>query len=798
MKADTLDLTRIFEPTFRYFVPLFQRPYVWEMEKQWQPLWEDLRSVAERLTDSSETNDDVPHFLGAIVIAQPWARGADLSPRTVIDGQQRLATLQLVIAAARTVALASGAETTSKKLDALLRVPDYLAEHPDDRLKFIPTNADRAAFKVALEQDGKDVGSLSPDDSTRILEAYRFFRAEIGSWVADGSDGDGALVKLDALTKALRQLVRVVVISLEPADNAQAIFETLNARGTPLLAADLIKNYLFQRAADAHLRDEDLHRTYWSPFDLKPWRREVGQGRSRRPRIDVFLGHWLTMTTVDEVPWQQLFVKFRAYAEGKRPDVEALLSDLARASKVFDAFDHFPSGSPEALFFYRLDVLETTTVMPVVLWMFGPRGIADPGDRRRALAAIESWLVRRLLCRLTTKNYNQVMLALLKELEGQAVASSATVVSYLGGLAGESQAWPGDDQLLENLRTQPYYTALLRGRLRMVLEAIEAAMRTSLGTPFADWARLTIEHALPQEWQNYWPLPEGVDPLAATIARDSAKHRLGNLTLITQPLNSSLSNAAWVAEPGKPAKREVLNQFNTLMLNKGIIAAETWDDAKIAARGEQLAAIVVHIWPGPLDRAWSYALPAQPAAPPATGRTGEVEVAIQRRVTTEATAERSTAAPRAQVPPSGTLAAPVGEDVWNEILQVRSVPEVGALLASHPDAEARTRRLLADLTVERLIAIADALWNKCRPADMRAEAPDDPRRQAELAWQYLFIGANKTHLGRTGWTGAAVLLDPGKAKGLAAVARLDIGALAAVCWRLVRGPYTRAVPHSGG
>jgi hypothetical protein len=644
LKADTLDLTRIFEPTFRYFVPLFQRPYVWEMEKQWQPLWEDLRSVAERLTDSSDTNDDVPHFLGAIVIAQPWAPVADLSPRTVIDGQQRLATLQLVIAAARAVASALGAETTSKKLDALLRVPDYLAEKPDDRLKFIPTNADRAAFRVALEHDGEDVGTLSPDDSTRILEAYRFFRGEIDNWVADGSDGDGTLIKLDALTKALRQLVRVVVISLEPADNAQAIFETLNARGTPLLAADLIKNYLFQRAADAHLRAEDLHRTYWSAFDLKPWRREVGQGRARRPRIDVFLGHWLTMTAVDEVPWQQLFVKFRAYAEGNRPNVEALLSDLARASKVFDAFDHFPSGSPEALFFYRLDVLETTTVMPVVLWIFGPRGITDPADRRRALAAIESWLVRRLLCRLTTKNYNQVMLALLKELEARAVASSATVVSYLAGLSGESQAWPRDEQLLENLRTQPYYTTLLRGRLRMVLEAIEADMRTSMGTPFADWARLTIEHALPQDWQTFWPLPEGADPLVATIARDSAKHRLGNLTLITQPLNSSLSNAAWVSEPGKPAKRDVLNQFNTLMLNKAIIAADTWDEAAIAARGEKLGTIVARIWPGPLDHAWAYALPVQPVVAPATAGTGEVGVAIPQGQTDTGPADGTTAA----------------------------------------------------------------------------------------------------------------------------------------------------------
>jgi hypothetical protein len=123
------------------------------------------------------------------------------------------------------------------------------------------------------------------------------------------------------------------------------------------------------------------------------------------------------------------------------------------------------------------------------------------------------------------------------------------------------------------------------------------------------------------------------------------------------------------------------------------------------------------------------------------------------------------------------------------------VSSTGRLLASHPSAETYTRALLADLTVEGLVAIADALWNKCRPVDMAAEAPGDPLRQAELAWRYLFDGATKIHTGQTGWMGAAALLEPGKAAGLAAVSRLDIATLTAVSSRLVRGPYGRTVPR---
>ena len=134
-------------------------------------------------------------------------------------------------------------------------------------------------------------------------------------------------------------------------------------------------------------------------------------------------------------------------------------------------------------------------------------------------------------------------------------------------------------------------------------------------------------------------------------------------------------------------------------------------------------------------------------------------------------------------------------DVWSEILDVRSIPAVGRLLASSPNAAGNTRRLLAGLSVQRLVAIADALWNKCRPADMKAQAPDDPLAQAELAWHYLFIHANKIHEGSTGWTGAAVLLGRDGAAGLDAVRNLDIATIAGVCSRLVRGPYTRTVPH---
>lgn len=640
VKADTFTLEQVFGLTTRYVVPLYQRPYVWELEKHWEPLWDDVRMVAERLTDATTDNDDVPHFMGAIVLAQTWSP-IDKAARLVIDGQQRLTTLQLLMAAVRDVAAEIDEQSAIKRMASLLLIEDYLVDDPEQRYKLVPTNADRAAFRQAIT-GASPHGKPEPDERDQTLSAYKYFLGAVREWAHDEGDAELPASKLKALAQAIRQLIKVVVIDLEPRDNAQAIFETLNARGQPLLAADLVKNYLFQQAEAGRHDVRKLYENYWKPFDLKPWRSEVGQGRTRRPRIDVFLTHWLTMKSEDEVSWQHLFDDFRKWNAAAKPPVEDLLADLTDNARIFDGFDAYPVGSIEQLFFYRLDVLQSATAFPVVLWLFGPRGIADPDDRRKALRVIESWLVRRMLRRLTTKNYNTVFLAMLKHLAADGEPSAAKVSAFLASRTGDSQEWPRDEAVLESLLAQPYYTTLVRARLRMVLEAVEADMRGALVGPFTAWGALSIEHVLPQEWRTHWPLPPNVDELKAGIERDTAKHRLGNLSLVTHPLNSSLSNAPWTAPIGEPSKREALREFNVLMLNKPLVELDRWDEASIAQRGEMIARRILRIWPGPDDDL--------PASPP----SGEASSTAAEPVEQEAVPVPVVATPEPPMPVTGS------------------------------------------------------------------------------------------------------------------------------------------------
>ena len=163
------------------------------------------------------------------------------------------------------------------------------------------------------------------------------------------------------------------------------------------------------------------------------------------------------------------------------------------------------------------------------------------------------------------------------------------------------------------------------------------------------------------------------------------------------------------------------------------------------------------------------------------------------------TARRSTpriAHRESAVPPASSRAAgerlAVMEDWWRRVLTSRATPPRGALLASHPQSADFTRRLLANLTVARLVRIANVQRNYCGPKDLMALSPHDRSRDAELAWRQLLKYSQIPQGGANGWTGAIKLLTPGSEVALARVREMRIGPLIALCAEIVEGPYRAA------
>src|SRR4051794_36555956 len=369
MKPETNTLSELFRADVRYMVPLYQRPYVWKKDTHWRPLWQDVVDVVERHVDP--TIGTASHFLGAVVLDHQQTTPGEVTQRLVIDGQQRLTTLQLLLSAVAIEADHANAAREARLLRSLtLNDPDVASG--DAKFKVWPTNANRAAFRAVMSPD---VGNAGPDDPTNTIhEAHAFFRQSARAWSRAGHPDDDELIKrFDSLRIALSSLVNLVSINLEPGDNAQVIFETLNARGTPLLAMDLVKNALFYRASLAELDTDALHDGSWQPeLGDDYWREEKRQGRLRRPRAELFLMHWLAMKLGRIVPATELFSEFRTEILDKTDPsaVGELIKELCADAAIVRSFDDQRAGSLEARFFSTLDALDTSTVLPVALLLF--------------------------------------------------------------------------------------------------------------------------------------------------------------------------------------------------------------------------------------------------------------------------------------------------------------------------------------------------------------------------------------------------------------------------------------------
>lgn len=301
------------------------------------------------------------HFLGAVVMSQVKTYGKQIAAMALIDGQQRLTTLQILLWTLRDYAKAQGRVGSLKTLD---RITENTCEMDTEteRYKVWPTNSDRADFEkiYAASSPAKVEAAFplekakyarKPGPRPRLVDAYLYFSQEIEGYCTAGigeSDNEGEEAqdneepqqRLEALIRAVTRYVEIVAIELEDGDDPQVIFETLNARGAPLLPSDLLRNFVFLEATRRREDVPKLYQNYWSAYDTGSshdgfWKQEQTQGRIKRPRLDLFIFHYLTAQTQREIPIKHLYQEFRAWWLKNCPVVENGLKDLQSASLAY-------------------------------------------------------------------------------------------------------------------------------------------------------------------------------------------------------------------------------------------------------------------------------------------------------------------------------------------------------------------------------------------------------------------------------------------------------------------------------
>lgn len=580
----------------RLLVPLFQRPYVWTLDVQWQPLWEDVTRQADRILARVPIK---PHFLGAVVLQQAPIGLGGLQEWTVIDGQQRLTTLQILLDAVQAVVKEAGADQAADRLASVIRNGPSWVREPSEQLKVWPTNRDRDAFfEVMTATPPVEYASLTSHGQT-LVNAHAYFAGVAREYLIEDP-----MARADALAVALLQGLQLVVIALDVEDDAQEIFETLNGRMTPLTAADLIKNLLFQRLSREGSDTESLYNKYWRNFETDYWEKQIGRGRMLLPRISMFLSDYLVAQTGEEVRPADVFRSFKRFLEHdpRAASAETWLAGLSGHSLRYQGYveeSMKPAGtiSDVARFVYRIRAIDTEVANPVLLWLLDPNLDAIPGNQMAlALGSLESWLVRRAIVGVTTKNYNRVLLELLRRLQHEDRAEAGTVIrDFLVSQRPITSYWPGDGEVRKALTQTPIYRRLAKPRLRMILEAIEdQRRRIGTGNTYQSEAPVvrgttTIEHVMPQQWQENWTPFDGDND-----ARDLVLQTIGNLTLLTSKMNSGVSNKAW------SEKRTRLRENSTLLLSdRDITNVEVWKEEQIVERGATMANEVLAVWPIP-------------------------------------------------------------------------------------------------------------------------------------------------------------------------------------------------------
>jgi uncharacterized protein with ParB-like and HNH nuclease domain len=446
MDTKSIEVGLVLQDNRRFTVPIYQRQNAWN-EKRLQPFWDDVVAKAEELLDGSPR---FQHYIGALILA-PGADGHSVG-RTptvqIVDGQQRLTTFQLFLAALRDVAVGLGLEDIANDL-GIYAFNDARGtkDSPDlgNRLKLIPTPSDRELFKDLMTQGVKAVarsypayfyknGNVNEGNAPRALLAFIFFQKTIDSYVRLGLQDSGdeeedetvqiipeaAEVEADAelvaarlknLVDALLLQFKLVVITLEEKDDAQVIFETLNSRGEPLLAMDLVRNNIFHRAElqEDGAAAEELFEKKWKPFDTRFWKDDAPRAKPKRPRIDHFLSHALTAQTGHETSMREIYAEYRAFTRPKGKQrfetVEAELDALLQFKPTYEALEQ--GGADESLAWLgkKLATWDVSTVYPLVFQVAG--SAIEDAEKKEIYRLIYSYIVRRAGCGLTTKNMNK-------------------------------------------------------------------------------------------------------------------------------------------------------------------------------------------------------------------------------------------------------------------------------------------------------------------------------------------------------------------------------------------------------
>ena len=583
MKVDSLKIHKVFSGggDIHYVLPYFQREYTWDKE-QWQVLLDDSLAIY----DEYQEDEPPEHFMGSLVVIEDGLRNGVIPALKLVDGQQRLTTISLMLCALQRLVRETNPQLAAKISKMLLNQD----ETGELRYKILPTTKsdDRACYMAVLDLNDQEITNTR----SNIARAFSFLHGKIKSEI------EGKNIEPNQFFNVLINCLQVVFITLVANEKPYKIFESLNAKGKPLTQPDLIRNYVAMKVASNN--QEELFTKYWSQMEfLLDERRTVG----RLGELTSFLRNYLAMHTRVLCDVRHVYARFRDRMESSHSSWEAFSSEMANLKRFAVHYDkilrpEITSCVEIGVQLQRLNTLDTSSAYPLLLAFFDAKesGELQESEIIEALAILENYMIRRFLASEPSNYLNKMFPTLWKEIDRNRFVESFREILV-------NKNYPDDERIRRAVLTDKFYgSATTNRKTSLILGSINRHLSSGSGgfTTLDDSA--TIEHILPQSPDESWQseLREDLDQIQRTYT-----DTFGNLTLVTQEWNSSLSNAPFTVKKEKLAS-------HGLKLNADYFSTEIqrWDASAIKSRASYLADEMVQIWPllgqAPGDRKYGH------------------------------------------------------------------------------------------------------------------------------------------------------------------------------------------------
>lgn len=567
MKATEANFLDFIKKSPRFIIPIYQRTYSWT-ERECRQLWDDVL----RAGSSPEIK---AHFMGSVVYIQDGLYQVTTnSPLLVIDGQQRLTTITLLIAALAD-ALEKQPENAREPIDGFSprKLRNYYLVNPEEEgerhYKLLLSQTDRETL-IALV----DRRELPAEASLRVSENIALFRA----WIESASD-------LKIVCQGVAKLLVIDTSLTRGEDNPQLIFESMNSTGKELSQADLVRNFVLMGLEPA--LQTRLYKEYWRPFELEFGQQAYGE------EFDAFMRHYLTLKT-GEIPRQdQVYEAFKTHARSTaiaEAGTEALLKDIRAFAGYYCAMALGKEKRPRLRdAFQDLRELKVEVAYPFLLEVYDDcaHGLLSDDELLEIVRFIEAYVFRRAICAIPTNSLNKTFANFNKALRKDRYLESVRA-QFL--LLPSYRRFPRDEEFRRDFETRDLYKSRIRSYWLRRLENHERKERVGLD-------EYTIEHIMPQNenLSGAWKLDLGAE---WQRVHETWLHTPGNLTLTGY--NSEYSDRPFTD------KRDMTGGFkeSPLRLNAGLGTLERWDEEQIKARAQRLSGLAVNVWRFPaLDEA---------------------------------------------------------------------------------------------------------------------------------------------------------------------------------------------------